>query len=318
MILVAQDGSGSFHTVQEAVNSIGKDNKEPITIKIKNGIYREKISIHQNNIHLVGEDRDKTILVFGDYGNEILEGGEKRGTFRTPSVFIDADDFSASQITFSNDSGFGRDVGQALALYVDGDRIAFYDCNMLGSQDTLFTAPLPPEAYEKNGFRGPKEFAPRKNGRHYYKNCFIRGDIDFIFGGAAAYFEDCELYSQETGAEINGYVTAASTPEGQKYGYVFNRCTFSGNSREHSVYLGRPWRSFARTVIMNSRIDSHICPEGWHDWNKADARSTIFYAEYRNYGESGDFSCRPDWIHQLTDEEALDYQKELILWEGLF
>lgn len=315
MIQVALDGSGQFSTIQKAVDSIDKNQKEPTIIKIKNGVYRERVWINQNHIHLEGEDKDKTIVVFGDYANEILEDQQKRGTFRTPSVFIDADNFSASKITFSNDAGLGKDVGQALALYVEGDRIAFYDCNMLGSQDTLFTAPLPTKAYEKNGFRGPKEFAPRRNGRHYYKNCFIRGDIDFIFGGATAYFEECELFSQDIKEEVNGYVTAASTTKGQKYGYVFNRCIFSGNCRKHSVYLGRPWRNFAKTVIMNSRIDSHICPEGWHDWNKTNARETVFYGEYNNFGESADFSYRPDWIHQLTEEEALDYQKDFVLWK---
>lgn len=137
-------------------------------------------------------------------------------------------------------------MGQALALYVDGDRILFDRCRMLASQDTIFTGPLPPKEIEPNGFIGPKQYAPRINGRHYYKDCFIRGDIDFIFGSATAYFENCELYSQDIGREINGYVTAASTPEGQEYGYVFEGCHFTGNCPPRSVYLGRPWRNLQK------------------------------------------------------------------------
>lgn len=123
--------------------------------------------------------------------------------------------FTASNLTFENSAGPGTKVGQALALYVDGDRIAFHDCRFLGNQDTLFTAPLPPKEIEPNGFVGPKQFAPRINGRHFYQRCYIEGDIDFIFGGATAYFEDCEFFSKYTGQPISSYVTAASTPEGQ-------------------------------------------------------------------------------------------------------
>lgn len=122
------------------------------------------------------------------------------------------------------------------------DRLLFEDCRFLGSQDTLFTAPLPPKEIEPNGFIGPKQQAPRIHGRHCYRHCYIEGDIDFIFGSATAYFEECEFFSKHIDQDINGYVTAASTPKDQKYGYVINACRFTSNCPPHSVYLGRPWR----------------------------------------------------------------------------
>ncbi len=297
-----------FTTIAGALQEAEKYAGEKVTIEIAPGVYRERLEIHQPDIFFKGVDCLKTVLTYDDFANAILPDGEKRGTFRTPTLFIDADRFHACGMTFENSAGRGRDVGQALALYVDGDGIVFEDCRMIGSQDTLFTGPLPPVPYEKNGFRGPKENAPRINGRHSYKNCFISGDVDFIFGSATAYFENCEIFSRDLGQEINGYVTAASTPQGQPYGYVFNRCRFTGDCGPGSVYLGRPWRNYARTVILNSYLGSHIHPAGFHDWGKKDAHDTVFYAEYKNYGPGADISGRAAFVRQLTDTEAACYE----------
>lgn len=176
--------------------------------------------------------------------------GDKRGTFRTASVRIDTHDFTAKHLTFQNDSGFGHTVGQALAVYVDGDRNAFYDCRFLGSQDTVFDAPLPLKEAQPGGFKGPGEFKPRTIGRHYYENCFIQGDVDFIFGSGIAWFEHCTIYSKLPGDRvppespedevIYGYVTAASTPMDEPYGYVFHECSLESDCPPHSIYLGRP------------------------------------------------------------------------------
>lgn len=183
-------------------------------------------------VSFTGESAEETILTYGLYARMPSDDIGKLGTFRTYSCFIDTHDFTASNLTFENSAGPGTKVGQALALYVDGDRIAFHDCRFLGNQDTLFTAPLPPKEIEPNGFVGPKQSAPRINGRHFYQRCYIEGDIDFIFGGATAYFEDCEFFSKYTGQPISSYVTAASTPEGQEYGYVC-RAAFSPATVRH-------------------------------------------------------------------------------------
>lgn len=312
MIYVSQDGTKNFTTVQAALDFVARHEEEH-EIYIYNGIYKEQLTITTPGITLTGEDAEHTILTYDLAAKEILEDGMKRGTFRTYSCLVDTHDFTARNLTFENSAGPGSVAGQALALYVDGDQISFEDCRFLGNQDTLFTGPLPPKEIEKNGFIGPKQYAPRINGRHYYKNCYIEGDIDFIFGSATAYFEDCEFFCKDTGREINSYVTAASTPEGQHYGYVMNRCRFTSNCPPASCYLGRPWRSFAQVVLLNCEIGPHIHPEGWHDWNKPDAHATAYFAEYACTGPGACTDQRPDWVHILTAAEAANFTKERVL-----
>lgn len=145
--------------------------------------------------------------------------------------------------------------------------------------------------------------------------------MDFIFGSATAYFERCEIHSKNRNLPVNGYVTAASTAEGQTYGYVFESCRFTGNCPPQTVYLGRPWRNFARTVILRSYLGAHIRPEGWHNWDKKEAEATVFYAEYKNYGEGFVPETRPSWVRLLTKEEAEMYARERVLegtdgWNG--
>lgn len=288
----------------------------PICLYIHKGTYKEQLTIQVPFLTLIGDSAETTILTFDLYARMPSEDTGKLGTFRSYSCLIDTHDFTARNLTFENSSGQGKsrfkgkagsETGQALALYVDGDRIMFEGCRFLGNQDTLFTGPLPPEEIEKNGFIGPKQHAARVNGRHCYRNCYIEGNIDFIFGCATAYFENCEFFSKFINREINSYVTAAATPEGQTYGYVMERCHFTGNCPPHSVYMGRPWWDYAKTVLLNCHIGGHICREGWHDWNKPHAHNTVFYAEYGSPGPSGGMNLRPDWILRLTKEQYLNY-----------
>ncbi len=315
-----------YKTIAEAIKSVPVDNKDIVTIFIRKGCYREKLIVDRPFICFEGEDMEETIITYDDYALMMMEDGVKRGTFRTPTVFINTNNFTAKNLTFCNSAGFGNKVGQALALYVDGDRITFDHCKLLGSQDTLFTAPLPPTPHEPGGFTGPKEFAPRIHGRHYYHDCYIRGDVDFIFGGATAYFDSCEIFSQKTDdlppaaheeeQKIYGYITAASTAKDQAYGYVFHDCRLTSDCPKKSVYLGRPWRSFAKTVFIHCELGEHIKDEGWHDWNKKEAHDTIFYAEYQNRGPGAQAIAtkkRAPFSKQLTDQEALSYTKELVL-----
>ncbi|MBO5279166.1 MAG: pectin methylesterase [Lachnospiraceae bacterium] len=321
MITVAKDGSGDFTSVQEAVNSVSKENTSPVTIFIKSGTYTECLTIDRPYITFEGEEVTSTILTFGNYAKMVMEDGSNRGTFRSYSTLIDTHDFTAKNITFENSAGPGKLVGQALAAYVDGDRIYFENCHFLGDQDTLFTGPLPPTVLQKNGFVGPKEFAPRINGRHLYRNCFICGGVDFIFGSSTAYFDHCEIYSnRHEGADgIQGYTTAASTAEGQEYGYVFADCKFTSDCPPESVYLGRPWRNFAKTVLINCELGEHICKAGWHNWNKPEAESTTFYAEYESKGPGAAPESRVPWSHQLTGTEALHFTMDKVLgdWKPL-
>lgn len=326
VLYVSKNEDGHFPndyvTIAKAIKSVPLDNKDKVTIFIRKGVYREKIIIDRPYLTLEGEEKEETIITYDDYAYMFLEDGTRRGTFRTPTVFINSHDFTAKNITFRNTAGFGNKVGQALALYVDGDRIVFNNCQILGSQDTLFTAPLPPTPNEAGGFTGPKEFAPRLHGRHYYHNCYIRGDVDFIFGGATAYFDHCEIFSQKNDdlpaakeseeQKVYGYITAACTAKDQEYGYVFNQCNLTSNCPKKSVYLGRPWRIYAKTIFINCELGEHIREEGWHDWNKAESHDTVYYAEFNNTG-AGSIGKRASFAKQLTKKDAMHYEKELVL-----
>lgn len=323
--------SDTFPTVTAALKSIPADYPGAVTIAIAPGRYREKITIDRPYVMLIGTGKssEDTVLIFGDYAAAPMPDGSKRGTFRSYSVFIDAHDVTLKNLTIENSSGDSVTHGQAIALYADGDRLFFASCRILGHQDTLFTGPLPPTEIKPGGFIGPKQFSPRINGRQYYKNCYICGDVDFIFGSATAYFENCTIESLrrfDDDTKIQGYVTAASTPVGQEYGYVFSRCSLISDSCPRaSVYLGRPWREFARTVFLECSLDAHIHPEGFHDWNKPKARNTVLYAEYRNYPgqealsaqcEGGcclPFPGRADFVAELTAAEAAHFSKEAVL-----
>lgn len=332
----------------------GKAYPAPVTdlpsviLHIGAGVYREKLVITRPNLTLQGEgeSREDVVLVYGDAALDIMPEGDKRGTFRTASVRIDTHDFTARHLTFQNDAGYGHTVGQALALYVDGDRNYFEDCCLLGSQDTLFTAPLPVKEAQPGGFKGPGELLPRTPGRHCYRDCYIRGDVDFIFGGAVAWFENCTIFSgfpqdrkaesagssqalpqdrkaesagssqdcsKETTARnvIYGYVTAASTPREQKFGYVFSNCSLESDCPPRTVMLGRPWREWAKTVFLNCRLGEHIHPAGWNDWNKPHGH--FFYGEYKSYGPGASPETRADFSCQLSNDEAAEYTMENVL-----
>ncbi|MBD5520331.1 MAG: pectin methylesterase [Lachnospiraceae bacterium] len=331
----------NFTSVTEAIQSIPKDNQTPVTIYIAPGIYHEKITIDRSYVTLegIGESNKDTILTYDDYAFFIMEDGLKRGTFRSYSVFIDAHDVTLKNLTIENASGDSLSHGQGIALYADGDRLVINSCNIIGHQDTLFTGPLPPKEIIKNGFIGPKQFAPRIHGRQYYTNCYICGDVDFIFGSATAYFENCTIESlrhvpegvteigkeieidEESGQHIQGYITAASTPEGEAYGYVFSECHLISNEcPQETVYLGRPWRDYAKTVFIDCDMADHIHPKLFHDWNKENARKNVLYGVYDSELDSDTnsdadeaFSGRADFVKKLSSEEAGCLTKERVL-----
>ncbi len=321
-----------FSTISEAFSYISRNYEAPestypatdedleeVALYIAPGIYREKLVLERPYVNIIGEDALSTVIVYGDYARDIMPDGAKRGTFRTATLRIHTHDVSMKNITVQNDAGFGHAVGQALALYVDGDRNSFYDVRLIGSQDTLFTAPLPHKEAQPGGFTGPGEHKPRTMGRQYYKNCFIQGDIDFIFGGACCYFEECIIFSKKPeelppeaeGRSIWSYVTAASTFKEEPYGYVFANCKLTSDCPPESVYLGRPWREYAKTVFVNCELGAHIHRAGWEDWNKTHGH--FFYAELNSTGEGADTSGRADYSHQLSTEDAGYYTKEKVL-----
>lgn len=295
-IIVSKDGKGNFTTIQQAIDAVEEGTSARIKIIVKPGTYREKITVSatKNPIILIGENPDNTILVYGDHASKQNAEGKNIGTTGSSSIFIFSNDFSAKNITFQNDAG---PVGQAVAVLTTGDRIAFENCKFLGFQDTLYTKGAQ-DALDKT-----------KISRNYFKNCYIEGTTDYIFGAGTAVFENCTIYSKKNAS----YVTAASTIEGNEFGYVFINCNVTGSADANSVYLGRPWRPFAKTVYINCAIDSTIKKEGWHNWSKPDAEKTTFYAEYNSKEDGADVSKRVSWSHQLTKEQSKKYTAKNIL-----
>lgn len=311
-IVVSKKGDGDFTTIGEALASIPRENKKQVLIKVKNGTYHEKLRVESPYVVIEGEATEETVISYDDHARKVFPSGEVYRTFNSYTVFVGASHVTFRNLTIENTAGLGKEVGQAVALYVEGDLVKVENVRLLGNQDTLFTGPLPWKPIEGNDFGGPMEGKPRIVGRQYYKDCYIEGDIDFIFGSAVAVFEGCELFSKNLDQEINGYVTAASTYEGQEFGYVFINCRFTSDAEQGTVYLGRPWRNYAKTVLIDCELGAHIAKEGWHDWNKEAARVTTFYAEWASTGEGADVESRVNWSHQLKEEELKKYTLENI------
>ncbi len=287
--VVAQDGSGDFATIQEAIDAVPHLRKYRTTIIIKNGIYKEKLILPstKTNVSLIGESVERTVITYDDFASRTNMFGEEIGTSGSSGFYVFGDGFVARNITFSNSAG---PVGQAVAVRVDGDRVVFENCRFLGFQDTLY---------------------PHGEGsRQYYRHCYVEGTVDFIFGWSTAVFDSCQIHCKG-----RGYITAASTPATSPFGFVFMNCRITGDSVEPTHYLGRPWRPYSNTVFLQCELGSHINPEGWHNWNKPEAEQTAFYAEYENFGPGARPLSRVTWSHQLTDAEAALYTIRNILGE---
>lgn len=310
MITVSKDNTGDFTTIQEAIDSI---TTFPNEIFVKDGVYYEKLELKHSDVTIRGESKEGTIIVYNDYAKMIMEDGSKRGTFRSYTFLAIGDNITLENLTIENNAGYGTVVEQAVALFIEGDNVKVKNCKLLGHQDTLYTGPLPKKAAKPGGFVGPTEFMDRKVGRQLYENCFICGEVDFIFGSAIAYFDNCDIFCLNRGKTVNGYMTAPSTYENCKYGYVFNSCRITGNCPPQTFFLGRPWRIYGKTVLLNCEIDDLICKEGFDDWNKPESHDTAFFAEYNCSGKGSDTSMRAPFVHQLTDEQALEYTKEKVL-----
>lgn len=293
--VVAKDGSGDFFTVQEAVNaSPDYCKQDETTIYIKDGVYEEKVTIPTNKqrLHIIGQSADNTVITWSDYAQKKGPTGYEMGTSATSTVFLYASDILVENITVENASGEGKSIGQACAITVDGDRVAFINCRFVANQDTIYTY--------------------GKGQRQYFRNCWIEGTTDFIFGASTCWFEDCTILSKK-----NSYVTAASTPEWEKFGYVFYNCRLIHDENAEKVYLGRPWRSFAKTVFINCELGDHILKEGWHNWGKPYAEKTTFYAEYGSKGPGAvSKGERVKWSHQLKEKELKNYTPENVLQCG--
>ena len=277
-LVVAADGSGQFRTVQAAIDAAPSQADKPVVIQLKPGTYHEKVTVPTLKTHLVlrGTDAARTVITFSDH-----VGMPGITTPSSYSVLVQANDFTAENVTFENAAGYT--AGQAVALNVEGDRAIFRHCRMVGNQDVLLLA--------------------TGGSRQYYQDCYIEGTTDFIFGASTGVFDHCVIKSKK-----NSFVTAASTPAGQAYGFVFLNCQLTADTTlAKKVYLGRPWRPQAQVVYLHCELDGHIVPAGWDNWKNAENEKTAYYAEYKSNGPGANPAARVPWAHQLTAPEAKKY-----------
>ncbi|WP_114822184.1 pectinesterase family protein [Chryseobacterium sp. KLBC 52] len=289
-VTVAQDGSGDFTTIQKAINSVRELGPAEALIKIKAGIYYEKVIIpsSKHKITLEGENRNNTVITNNDFSGKTDAFHEKMTTFNSYTLLVMGDDSKISNLTIQNSS---CNEGQAVSLHVEGDRFVIKESDILGCQDTLYSA--------------------SNHSRQYFENCYIEGTTDFIFGQATAVFKNCTIKSL-----TDSYITAAATEMDRKYGFVFFDCKLTAKDEVSKVYLGRPWRPYAKTVFINTEMGKHILPEGWNPWKGdkmfPDKEKTAYYAEYGSKGEGGNPSKRVSWSHQLTAKDLKNYTLEKI------
>lgn len=288
-IIVAADGSGHFKTIQEAIAAIPDNSIDRTIIRIKPGMYegQKLLAKNKNKVTLQGDNAETTILT---YSANVHEPQDTEPRYKGTGLVVLSDDFRADQLTFQNTSG---DHGQALALRIDGDRAIVTNSRLLGWQDTVML----------------------NNGRHYFKNCYIEGRVDFIYGSATALFDHCEIKSKN-----GGYVTAASTPAERPYGFVFMHSKLTGDptpwvdptgaiptkpqTKTPQAYLGRPWRPYGAVTFIDCEMGGHIRPEGWHNWGKPEQEETARYAEYNSVGPGAQPGQRVHWSKQLNKAQA--------------
>lgn len=290
-IFVARDGTGEFRTVAEAIEVCRAFMDYTKVIYIKKGVYKEKLILPSwlTNIEICGEDRDNTIITYDDHANikdySLATETHSIGTFRTYTFKVEGDDITIRNITIENNAA---QLGQAVALHSEGDRLKFINCRFLGNQDTVYTG--------------------KANSHQLFLNCYIEGATDFIFGPSSAWFENCQIHCKR-----DSYITAASTPNDVKYGYVFNRCTVTLADNVKKMYLGRPWRPYGYTLFMNCSLPQNIAPEGWHNWKKPENEKTARYMEYNNTGAGAATAQRVAWSRQLTKKEASQITIKIVL-----
>lgn len=329
-LIVAKDGSGDYTTIQDAVNAIRDYKPEGRQrILVRKGIYEEKVIIpsYKTNITLVGEMRDSTIIVWHDHAgmrtqsgwpgfsiSDVIKAqedgmnkrGRKIGTFQSYTMRVDGLGFECENMTIANDAMTywnkhwdqngknNNGVGQAVALHVEGDKAVFRNCRLLGFQDTVF-----------NG---------NEDSRQVFYKCYIEGTVDFIFGPATCWFEECELH-----ALSNGYLTAASTPAEHPYGYVFYRCKVTADPKVTGEWLGRPWRNYASVIFRECELPAAINPKGWHNWKDPEREKTARYYESKCFGPGADQSQRVSWRRELSAKEGNELKPRRVLrWNANF
>lgn len=306
MYIIAKDGSGDFTSIQAAIDAIPGGGRAPTILLVRMDEYHERVIVNKDNVRIIGEARDRTVITNAACAKDLYPDGTERGTFLSFTMIVTGHNVEVENLTIRNDAGDGRRVGQAVAVYAAGDRGVWRNCRMIAHQDTLFCGTLmqkvvddiAPRQSQAEVVESVGDCTPTRS-RQYFEDCYIEGDVDFIFGPYRCWFERCTLFMGERG----GWYTAANTPEIQPYGLVFHRCTLTGDCQPGAAYLGRPWRRFARTIFLDCEMDEHVAPQGFADWDDV-RKVTERYAEYATTGARAEQSTRHPEQKRMTEQEA--------------
>ncbi|KAG8086145.1 hypothetical protein GUJ93_ZPchr0010g7484 [Zizania palustris] len=274
--------AGNFTSIQAAVESLPLINLARVVIKVNAGTYTEKVNISPMRAFLTieGAGADKTVVQWGDTADTVGPLGRPFGTFASATFAVNAQYFVAKNITFKNTAPVPRPGAlgkQGVALRISADNAAFVGCNFLGAQDTLYD----------------------HLGRHYYRDCYIEGSVDFIFGNALSLYEGCHVHAI---ARNYGALTAQNRMSIlEDTGFSFVNCRVTGSG---ALYLGRAWGTFSRVVFAYTYMDNIITPRGWYNWGDPTREMTVFYGQYKCAGPGANYAGRVAWSRELTDEEA--------------
>jgi pectinesterase len=291
-IVVGRNELCDFSSIQEALDSC-RDEDGPLKITVLSGEYYENITLYQSNITLIGIG---SVKVIGNrYALQKDEHLREIGTFQTATLFINGENIRLENLEIINNAGPGEKAGQAVALYSEGNNVTFNNCSFKGFQDTICLGPLPD--LQKNGqpFSTPEIRTIYEENKSHFISCYIEGTIDFIFGGGDAVFQGCEIRSLKRPLNKEGYITAASTAKNKK-GFYFYQCCLTAEANVSNVFLGRPWRNYAKTTFANCLVGSHIHPNRWDDWGNRANRKTVTYKEEHNRYTIHNEIKKVDWI----------------------
>ena len=304
---------GNFPSIQAAVDAARAGD----TLSIRAGIYHERVVVNKDGLRLIADDG--AVLTGSGCAKDKYPDGTEKGTFLSATLLVLGSDVTVENLEIRNDAGDGEIVGQAVAVYAAGDRGIWKNCRLIARQDTLFCGPVMQKVLDEVAPRTLDTVelvestgnCPLTHSRQYFENCYIRGDVDYIFGPYRCWFENCTLFMNARG----GWYTAANTPEDQPWGMVFHKCRLTGECAEGEGKLGRPWRQYARTLFMECDMDEHVSPQGFHDWENWDGIREITdrCGEWRTTGPRADQSTRHPNQKRLTDAEAAEVTVENVL-----
>lgn len=286
---------------------VSKMNENDI-LYLKDGIYHEKVEILKNNIKIIGESKEKTIIANMDYFHKILDDYNECNTFRSYTVFIGADNVILENLTIKNESVPSSKYGQAVALHSDGNNLIFNNIRLESAQDTLFTGPLPADLIIRHQGFLRNEFLKGKKSTQIFNKCDIVGDVDFIFGCAQALFNRCNIISLNDSKRYIHYICAPAHPKNDKFGYLFYKCNII-NEGKANLYYGRPWRDYGCSAFIDC-YSKDITPEGFNNWTKEREKTARFY----EYSPNKDLTKRVKWANILNKDEADKYVKDYLAY----